>query len=278
MANCNLPELGRLCNVCGSRFVSHIKHKRTCSNICSKQADRERAREYQRQRRQARPESGEAHLPGLCIVCGGTFQATRPGHIVCSRQCRNKRIAATRVSRATAEFAPRACLTCGRSFAPQSYQQGYCDRRCRRVKQRQDQRKRRVPVRRPDVVKACKECGGQFSPRDDRQYLCSVTCNDKVQSRVGARTRRARLAGVKRERIDPVDVFKRDGYRCGLCGRKTLASKRGTDHPAAPELDHIVAISLGGTHTLDNVQCACASCNRRKGAGIAGQLHLFPSL
>lgn len=277
MATSTLPDPGRFCNVCGARFESNIKHKRTCSPSCAETADRDRSRAYQRRRRQMEPSARTLGVAVECAVCGQVFQAARSSNVICSRQCRNRRIADMRPSRAAAKFASRACVVCGTTFVPGSYQQAYCTTQCRRVKRNQDKLERRVPVRRADVFKNCKECDAPFSPRDSRQYLCSVACNAKVQARIGARTRRARLAGVRRERIDPVDVFRRDGYRCGICGRKTLASKRGTDHPRAPELDHIVAIALGGSHTFENVQCSCSSCNRRKGAAALGQLHLFPA-
>ena len=73
------------------------------------------------------------------------------------------------------------------------------------------------------------------------------------------------------ERIDPIAVFERDGWRCHICGKMTLRDKRGTVHPLAPELDHVMPLSLGGQHVLGNVRCACARCNHMKGAKPLGQ-------
>lgn len=42
----------------------------------------------------------------------------------------------------------------------------------------------------------------------------------------------------------------------------------------APELEHIIPIAMGGTHTWDNVACACRLCNQAKGARDFGQLGL----
>ena len=70
--------------------------------------------------------------------------------------------------------------------------------------------------------------------------------------------RRARVAGVRREAIDPLVVFERDGRICYLCD---LAIDRKDF-----SLDHVIPVSLGGTHTLDNVRSAHKSCNFRKGA------------
>lgn len=50
------------------------------------------------------------------------------------------------------------------------------------------------------------------------------------------------------------------GSRCAYCGRKV---KRLTK-------DHIVPLSKGGTHTVNNIVPACKSCNLRKYVGIPG--------
>lgn len=54
------------------------------------------------------------------------------------------------------------------------------------------------------------------------------------------------------------DVKTRDGNACYLCG--TI--------PDSPQLDHIIPIALGGTHSLDNTAIACPPCNNRKSANI----------
>lgn len=55
------------------------------------------------------------------------------------------------------------------------------------------------------------------------------------------------------------DVFKRDGFACQYCGA----------HPpnAVLEVDHVKAVSNGGTNDIDNLVTACFPCNRGKGAG-----------
>lgn len=66
------------------------------------------------------------------------------------------------------------------------------------------------------------------------------------------------------EDITAAEVYERDGWRCGLCGGRVPKSKR-YPHPKSASLDHIVPVSLGGTHTLANVQLAHWECNRLKG-------------
>lgn len=63
---------------------------------------------------------------------------------------------------------------------------------------------------------------------------------------------------AKRRKISPGTrrkVFERNAYRCVTCGSfKDL------------HVDHIVALTNGGTDDLDNLQTLCAVCNMRKGA------------
>ncbi|WP_238346266.1 HNH endonuclease [Luteimonas saliphila] len=74
--------------------------------------------------------------------------------------------------------------------------------------------------------------------------------------------------------IDPLLVFERDKWACHLCGRKTPARLRGSCDPRAPEIDHVLPLAAGGTHTWGNVKCACRECNGRKSDRPLGQLGL----
>lgn len=50
------------------------------------------------------------------------------------------------------------------------------------------------------------------------------------------------------------EVFKRDGYKCQVCGsKKDLV------------IDHVIPFSKGGKTTKDNLQTLCKSCNSKKG-------------
>jgi hypothetical protein len=54
------------------------------------------------------------------------------------------------------------------------------------------------------------------------------------------------------------DVFKRDGFTCGYCGR--------TPPTVTLEVDHIIPVAEGGTDDPENLVTACWDCNRGKGA------------
>jgi len=87
--------------------------------------------------------------------------------------------------------------------------------------------------------------------------------------------RRARLAGAKMGRVDPIEIFERDAYICQLCGVKTRFYK-DRFHSKRSELDHIIPISKGGEHSRLNTQCLCRHCNATKrNTGKGDQLRLF---
>lgn len=97
----------------------------------------------------------------------------------------------------------------------------------------------------------CKNCGNYFSP-----------------------ARKAKQREVSVEKVDPILVFERDGWKCHICGVQTDKAKRGTYEDDAPELDHITTLSEGGEHSYRNTACACRSCNLQKGGKSFGQMHL----
>ena len=76
--------------------------------------------------------------------------------------------------------------------------------------------------------------------------------------------RKARMKGAVYEDFTLDDVIRRDGLDCYICDIRT--------DPDAPvrtmnraELEHVVSLAKGGSHTRDNLRCACFRCNRIKG-------------
>jgi hypothetical protein len=120
----------------------------------------------------------------------------------------------------------------------------------------------------------CLGCGKAWTDYQGRQP--SGYCNHCQDRRWAADSRHKRRAWKAAanvvEVISPDVVFKRDHYRCQLCGAKTNGKH---PHPRSPTIDHIVPLALGGDHSYLNVQCACYACNTRKGANAANdQLRL----
>jgi len=61
------------------------------------------------------------------------------------------------------------------------------------------------------------------------------------------------------------EILARDGYMCMLCGEPLDMSADPQDD-MYPSLDHITPRSIGGTHSIDNLQAAHRICNARRKA------------
>lgn len=149
-----------------------------------------------------------------------------------------------------------------------------------------------VPAPWQPEQRSCAQCGVKFIAPTAKSTYCTKRCAyaGKRRSRrdsnpdtyyASRRARDSKRRALKRttqvEAILPREVFERDGYICHLCGEPTNrlagnAFKR--QDPKAPELEHIVSLTDGGTHTWSNVACACRACNAAKGTRSFGQMHL----
>lgn len=82
--------------------------------------------------------------------------------------------------------------------------------------------------------------------------------------------RRAKHYGVEYEPVNPLKVFARDRWRCGIC-RKPVNKQLKYPHPKSASLDHITPMALGGGHTYANTQCSHWICNVTKSHHGAGE-------
>jgi 5-methylcytosine-specific restriction endonuclease McrA len=138
------------------------------------------------------------------------------------------------------------------------------------------------------IVRCCRDCGIQLPQAKSGQRLCAP-CSGAAHARTRAACRQsasykaAKKAYKTRRRIredrvfdliDPARVFARHGWLCQICGISCPEDLKGTTRHNAPELDHIVPLSRGGTHTHDNVQLACRSCNGFKSNKLPEELEM----
>lgn len=101
---------------------------------------------------------------------------------------------------------------------------------------------------------------------------CSKKCRDKAHN-TSNWTRRKRLLNktVVDDDITLEALYRRDKGVChlcgGLCDYKDAETREGTVivGNTYPTIDHVYPLSLGGTHTWDNVKLAHRICNSRKG-------------
>lgn len=227
-----------------------------------------------------------------CKHCANQFYPSRPDNSTfCSRDCsithrrenklpkeELKRRAAARSVLQRKQFDQRACVICRAPFQPRMGKHEVCGPACRTVRNRQLAYK--YSIRQSSADKSerqCNECGDTFTPAygEKRRAFCSKLC----QKRNTKRTTRSKGKALKRaltvESVNPTLVFDRDGWRCQLCGVRTPRKLRGLYDPRSPELDHIVPLSQGGSHSYVNTQCCCRQCNAEKGSKPLGQALLF---
>ena len=136
---------------------------------------------------------------------------------------------------------------------------------------------------REKAEKPCLSCGCAMGYTFGRARLyCSFICSKKTELfKASKKSSKLKRKAIKRganggESINPLKVFADAGWKCQICNKSTPQRLRGSIHKRAPELDHVVALSNGGTHTWVNVQCACRECNGWKSNKIViGQQNLF---
>jgi len=178
-----------------------------------------------------------------CKKCGAILERAQSTiiqkHIRCDeckareleqRQIQQERIKLIRSFYAIKELkTPKTCEKCGEIFYSQYPQKKYCSDKCKKRKHAQDYRKEHK--REHKYRERCRKYGVY--------YDASVT-RDKV--------------------------IARDHGVCQICGVKCDETDKGWGSfgERYPTVDHIIPLSKGGTHTWDNVQCACAICNSYK--------------
>jgi len=157
---------------------------------------------------------------------------------------------------------PRVCARCEVNIDHRDKRSRHCSPLCRN----RDYEKAAV-----GRVRSCVFCMAEFMPTKNTQIFCDRTCRsraDVARNREAYNSRNAARRALERgartvEKFDRVDVFDRDGWICQLCLSPIDWRLTGRGR-YAPALDHIVPLSKGGLHVLNNVQASHSGCNARK--------------
>jgi phosphopantetheinyl transferase (holo-ACP synthase) len=263
------------CRGCGCQFTG--RKRIYCTKKCrSKHYDFLKYRKQGRKLQSEISSNAACNQTHHCFWCDLAFQPKRKGRdTFCSRECffSFRKAKSQIISELTVSHRVwrNKCKQCGDRFDAKT-KRGYCSSECEKVKQHEKLKNNYTAV-----FFSCKECGKAVTTSygDTRTTYCSNACSRRYYRRIVRKMERARLRKVKVETVDPIKVFDRDAWKCQICGIKTPKTKRGTIKPNAPELDHIVPLSVGGEHSYRNTQCACRSCNAAKGSNVYGQIPMF---
>jgi 5-methylcytosine-specific restriction endonuclease McrA len=203
----------------------------------------------------------------ICQNCGNPYSTAYSNRDkYCSRSCfyefiKNRK--ETKQENNPVRFS--ICLKCGNQFEFKQNKK-YCSSDCRRRVVLEILAEERIASY-VSIECKCKECGLAFTStyKSKHRDYCSYKCLYKYSHRIGRDRRRARLRSVPFESIDRQAIYERDGFICQLCGEPVDISAQVPSN-LAPTLDHVFPLSLGGHHTVDNVQCAHFICNCIKGS------------
>lgn len=216
-----------------------------------------------------------------CKQCGKEFYPKKSDRTTCcSRACgfvwANREASAAKIERLEREAKAKAERQANLK----------AERELKRLAKEAEREKRKQELGSRRCARCEKLVGLSTKNLSARSYC--VACIRKARNKAGKRTlayqkdkrarrkaEKLRIRCVTVEVFDPADVLNRDGWKCHLCGCRTPKSLRGTYHPRAPELDHIVPLAVGGAHSKANTACACRSCNGIKAHRPLGQMRLL---
>lgn len=213
------------------------------------------------------PRQCKVYFP-TCCGCAHPFLARKSTQLRCT-PCRKLHEAAYAKAYRGGRT-QRPCCECG-NLIPLSASglSTTCGDQCRDAKAKKYKFQYKAARTTKDVrQRLCAECGGGFTPVYGmlRVKFCGEDCARSHRYRITSARRNVRVGAHGAESIDPLKVFAMDGWECQGCGCATPQRLRGTHDGNAPEMDHIIALGRGGTHTMANVQTLCRTCNILKGA------------
>lgn len=118
----------------------------------------------------------------------------------------------------------------------------------------------------------CAYCGKRVPLKDfpilsatgNRSSVC-IWCKSSVWARAYAVRRGDRTA----KRIPAIEIYERDGWICQICGQPIDPDLRAP-FVMSKTTDHVIPLTKGGLHQVDNLQAAHLYCNIVKGNRLAG--------
>ena len=284
MSQANVASL-RTCGLCGEPIPAD---RRADAKYCSKRcnANSHRARHGERLRREWREKNPAPVRIRSCLNCGSEFQRGRSDQVYCSRYCVRKawevahaaeleqRVSQAKIDRLAARLERQSrpvevavCLAedCEVTSADDpAFKSGRCNMHYL-VEYHAGQRIRDLGVR----ICHGPGCQKDISRGRRNAKFCSVACQQRkyrednlleVRARTNFNSNKRRALKFNNPGYEPftfaewLAVLVAAQFRCTYC-------KTQSDHMT---MDHVIALSRGGAHSLANVVPACMSCNISK--------------
>lgn len=203
----------------------------------------------------------------ICLWCARVFKiktrSSRNDGKYCSRECAFEHWHELKAIRKVQSEGDRwlaglwkicECSNCNKVFFSQQTKSHLCSRKCSISYYNPP-----VPLREMQ----CRQCGNVYQGKG--QPVCSscVSLNRKAASKAAKIRRKYQLTSTQVEPIGYDEIFDRDGWLCQECG-VSVSREFDVNDDRYPNLDHIIPLAKGGTHTKENVRCTCRKCNIEK--------------
>lgn len=231
------------CTECGEPFESRLTQAKYCGATCSRRAYSQRrkadgrmAAYYQRNRDDLREKNRAWRERAPEVPCSGCGVLVRKTHgnrgtRVCSMWCR--------------EYVKH------RRWPQSPVPDGH------------PSRSSAVPPEHPARQAACDHCAEAFAIQWAGQKFCTKKCAGRAHARRRDARKRAGRPLDREERVTPLRVYERDGWRCYLC-RRRVKRDAVVPHRLAPTIDHVIPLSKGGRDDMANARTAHFRCNYEK--------------
>jgi 5-methylcytosine-specific restriction endonuclease McrA len=155
----------------------------------------------------------------------------------------------------------RKCQWCLDEFQTEWETKEYCSR-SHKEQAREFRKKQRRRTVRTLFVRECIGCAHSYSTYNRQKLYCSEECREFTKQQI-RRERDRQFYNRKNPSFKRRIYFASNG-RCGICG-EIIDLQFKYPNEMSLSLDHIIPVSLGGSHAATNLQAAHLGCNTRRG-------------
>jgi len=263
----------RICEQCGKEYETRKPKQKYCSKKCGGEAFSDKFKGINTH--------GIKPNSYVCKHCGKAFTPKASDRITyCSRECSFEDKKAKPREPKEKQININICVVCSKEFEGKTKKSKCCSDECTKEYRHNEyleykaskqyelelSRKRDIytPIILPIIKKICIRCNKKFETIHKSKLYCSDKCSEYLHKGNISKARKAR-------------VFKKDNYKCKLCGKKLRMDKQDTlgskqPHLLAPTIDHVIPVSIakqmGWTsveiHSEANLQAAHLICNIKK--------------
>ena len=242
------------CPACGITFETVSRSQIFCSIKCGRKQSAEDARRY-----------------NTCQYCGEPFWRRNAYRMkYCGSECQYAALREETLERHknAVPILPtvydRVCPECDTEFTTTRQNQLYCSNDCTYSANLRQKREQWAAEYEPKSF-VCKECGAEVTTvcGEPRSAFCSDECSERFTRRVYKERRGEHMKRAFRKQVVFKKIYQRDGGVCQICGLP-VAFDKTPEQIWAATIDHIIPLSVGGTHEPGNCQLAHRICNSLK--------------